>query len=136
MNHEGHEVHKELLECEEWIINRVIGAAIRVHAELGPGLLESVYEHALLIELELARLYARNQVPIPVAYRGRDLGVGFRADIIVSNSLLVELKAVDDLAPIHLAQVITYLKLLSFKRGLLINFNRPLLKGGIRRIAI
>ena len=87
-------------------------------------------------EAEVAGIPARRQVEVPVSYRGRDLGTGFRADIIVADCLLLELKAVEALAPIHIAQVITYLKLLGFKRGYLLNFNVPLLKHGIKRISI
>jgi len=89
-----------------------------------------------MVELEVAGIPARRQVEVPVSYRGRDLGTGFRADIIVADCLLLELKAVEALAPIHIAQVITYLKLLGFKRGYLLNFNVPLLKHGIKRISI
>ncbi len=127
---------KGLKDCNEYLIERVLTAATTVHRELGPGLLESVYEKALVIELTEAGVGARHQVDIPVVYRGRDLGLGFRADIIVDDSLLLELKCVDAFTSVHTAQVITYLRLLQFKRGFLLNFNARLLKQGIKRISI
>jgi GxxExxY protein len=114
----------------------VIGAAIRVHTTMGPGLLESVYEAALALELIDAGFTTARQVEIAVSYRGRDLGTAFRADLIVNDRLLLELKCVDHFHPIHVAQVMTYLKLLRFKRGLLINFNQTRLTDGIKRISI
>ena len=126
----------ELRDCEEHLIDKVLTAATTVHKELGPGLLESVYERALTIELETMGIPAQNQVEIPAVYRGHDLGLGFRADIIVANSLLLEIKSVKELDDVHLAQVLTYLRLLRFKRGYLLNFNSRLLKEGIRRVSI
>src|SRR5919199_4261641 len=129
MNHGEHGEHGEVLDiwdhsrytgiiqCDDALIDRVLTAATLVHRELGPGLLESIYELALMMELGQAGIYARKQVGVPIIYRGHDLGIGFRADIIVCNSLLLELKAVDELNDIHLAQIMTYLKLLRFKRG-------------------
>ena len=125
-----------LIECSEELIDRVPTAATNVHRTLGPGLLESVYELALMIELEEMKIPARRQVEIPVIYQGRDVGVGFRADIIVADCLLLELKSTDAVAPIHLAITINYLKLLRFKRGFILNFNVPLLKNGIKRVSI
>ena len=129
------ESERPIVECSEELIDRVLTAATNVHRELGPGLLESVYEMALMFELETMGIPARRQVEIPVFYRGRDLGVGFRADVIVDNSLLLELKSIETFAPIHLAIVINYLKLLRFKRGFLLNFNVPLMKQGIKRVS-
>ncbi len=126
----------DLKDCDEDLIERIITAAIAVHRSLGPGLLESVYEHALMIELDKAGIPARNQVEIAAQYSGQDLGLGFRADIIVADSLLLEIKSVKELTDLHVAQLITYLKLLGFKRGYLLNFNKKLLKDGIRRISI
>lgn len=107
-----------------------------VHRELGPGLLESVYERALMLELARAGIRAKQQVPIHVIYRGEDLGLGFKADILIEDSLLLELKAVDRLTEIHLAQILSYLKLTNLKRGFLINFNEKLLNRGIKRVSI
>ena len=126
----------ELVVCKDDLIEKVIGAAIEVHRELGPGLLESVYEQALMFELANQGIAARNQVDVPAHYKGHDLGLGFRADIIVEGSLILELKACSELEPIHLAQIMNYQRLLGFKRGLLINFNCKLLKDGIKRVSI
>ena len=122
--------------CDDGLMERVIGAAICVHRELGPGLLESAYEAALMVELERNDIAAKSQVEVPVIYRGSSLGVGFRADVVVEDSLLLELKSVEEFNKIHLAQVINYLKLLKFKKGLLLNFNKRVLKDGIKRISI
>ena len=124
-----------LVECSEELIDHVLTAATNVHRAFGPGLLESVYELALMVELEAMGIPARRQVEVLVHYRGRELGAGFRADIIVDNSLLLELKSVESFAKVHMAIVINYLKLLRFKRGFLLNFNVPLLKDGIKRIS-
>ena len=135
-SHGEHRAHVELKDCSEELIDRVLTAATTVHRELGPGLLESVYKRALMMELAEARIPAEREVEIPVLYRGRELGVGFRADIIVADCLLLELKCIDSVSPIELAQVINYLKLLGFKRGYIINFKRRLLKEGIKRVSI
>ena len=126
----------DLIECDETLIGDVLSAGILVHRELGPGLLESVYEQALLIELVDRGFKARHQVKVPVEYKGRDLGHGFRADLVVEESLLIEIKSVSVLNEVHLAQVMTYLRLLRFKPGLLLNFNQRLLRHGIRRVSI
>ena len=115
------------------LARRVIGAAIEVHRHLGPGFLESVYEEALCVELELREIPFERQRPIGVDYKGHSVGQG-RLDLLVGDRLLIELKAVDRLAPIHNAQVMSYLKATKLHLGLLINFNVPLLKDGIRRI--
>lgn len=126
----------ELIECSEKIIDNVLTAATAVHRELGPGLMEAVYEKALVIELLNAGLRVESQVAVPVFYQGQDLGLGFKVDVLVENSLVLELKAVDKIIDLHVAQLINYLKLLKIKRGYLINFNGNLLKHGIRRISI
>lgn len=126
----------ELKECDEGVIDRVLTAATTVHRELGPGLLETIYENALLIELLNAGVRAESQVAVPVVYRGQDLGLGFRVDILVENSLVLELKSTEKIIDLHVAQLINYLKLLKIKRGYLINFNGSLLKHGIRRVSI
>jgi len=102
---------------------RVVGAAIEVHKTLGPGLLESVYEKCLLQELSLRGINASNQVNIPIEYKGISLETEMRADILIENVLVVELKAVDVILPIHQAQLLTYLNLMKLPKGLLINFN-------------
>jgi GxxExxY protein len=139
MNHGEHGEHggrTELVECSEDLIDRVLTAATTVHMTLGPGLLESVDEAALVMELTEAGIQAERQVEIPVFYRGRNLGLGFRADIVVEKCLLLELKAAERITDVHLAQAINYLKLLRFKRGYILNFNHKLMKEGIKRVSI
>lgn len=111
----------------------VIGAAIEVHRALGPGLLESAYEECLCRELELRGIPFESQRRLPVVYKGLELDCGYRIDILVAEQLVLELKAVEKLEPIHEAQLLTYLRLGGWNVGLLINFNVELLKQGIRR---
>jgi GxxExxY protein len=111
----------------------VIGAAMEVHRHLGPGYLEALYEAALAVELRLRGTSFERQVPVPVFYKGCDIGEG-RLDFLVEKCLLVELKAIDSLAPIHTAQVISCLKATGLHLGLLINFKVPALRSGIRRV--
>lgn len=125
-----------LIEAPEDLIDKVLTAATEVHRELGPGLYENIYQGALVIELGLRGLKAVPEVPVNVTYKGYDLGVGLRADLVVEDMLLLELKAVSELTDSHLAQVITYLKALGFKRGFLLNFHERLLKDGIKRVSI
>jgi GxxExxY protein len=122
--------------CSEVLIEDVLGAALTVHKQLGPGLLESIYRSALSVELNSSGIQALSEVPIPVIYKGRSLGIGYRIDLLVADALVLELKCVESLAPIHTSQLITYLRLLNIKRGLIINFNVRLLKNGIKRISI
>ena len=113
----------------------VIGAAIEVHRILGPGYLESVYEEALALEFSLRQIPFSRQKSVSVVYKGHSVGES-RLDFLVGGCLIVELKAVDALAPIHQAQVISYLKATGLLLGLLINFNVPILKDGIRRVIV
>lgn len=113
---------------------KIIEAAMRVHSELGPGLLESAYEASLLFELHDSGLAAVAQVELPVVYRGVNIDVGYRIDLLVEDTVVVELKAVQELHPIHEAQLISYLKLSGKKVGLLINFNVEHLRDGIKRM--
>lgn len=114
----------------------IIDAAITVHRELGPGLLESVYQACLSKELHLRGIEHQLEVPVPVKYRGERIhSGGFRLDILVKNQIVVELKAVEKVQPVHLKQLLTYLKLADKPLGLLINFNEFLLKNGIMRVA-
>lgn len=112
---------------------RIIGCAIEVHRFMGPGLLESVYEDCLAMELNLKGLQYERQRPVQLEYKGRRLGVDLRIDLLVEDRVVVELKSVEKVLPVHEAQVITYLRLTAKPFGLLINFNVPLLKDGIRR---
>ncbi|MFZ5994883.1 MAG: GxxExxY protein [Thermodesulfobacteriota bacterium] len=112
----------------------VISAAIEVHKILGPGLLESAYEECLCRELELRQIPYERQKDLPIEYKGIKLDCGYRLDVLVENRLVLELKACDALQPIHKAQLLTYLKLTGIKVGLLINFNVPILKQGIKRM--
>lgn len=111
----------------------IIGAAIEVHRLLGPGLLESAYEECLAREFTLRDLRFERQKPIPVVYKDAKLECGYRVDLLVDRRIVVELKAVEALAPIHEAIILTYLRLSGCQLGLLINFNVPVLKDGIRR---
>jgi GxxExxY protein len=119
---------------ENQITEAILGAAIEVHRELGPGLLESAYEHCLCHELSLRGLALERQVELPVKYKGVRLDCGYKMDIVVEDLVIVELKAVDQLTPVHEAQLLTYLKLSKRSVGLLINFNVRLLKEGIKRL--
>ena len=116
------------------ITSKIIGAAIEVHRVLGPGLLESVYEHCLVRELQAEGLRVSRQLALPLVYKGETLEGLFRLDLVVEDQVIVEIKAVEALNEVHLAQVITYLKLTNLSLGLLINFNVALLKQGIRRV--
>ena len=115
------------------ITQQIIGAAIAVHKEFGPGLLESVYEVCLMQEMEENGLKVASQVELPLWYKGKLTDKKFRIDLLVEDEIIVELKAVDSLLPIHEAQLLTYMKLTNKHLGLLINFNVPLLKDGIIR---
>jgi len=115
------------------ITQQIIGAAIVVHKEFGPGLLESVYEVCLMLEMENNGLKVASQVELPLWYKGKLTDKKFRIDLLVEDEIIVELKAVDSLLPIHEAQLLTYMRLTNKHLGLLINFNVPLLKDGIIR---
>ena len=117
------------------LAHSVIGAAIEVHRELGPGFLEHLYEKALCIELTTCEISFARQVAIPMRYKGEEIGEG-RIDLVVDGSLVIELKAADSLLPIHTAQVLSYLRATGLTLGLLINFNVPLLKDGVKRIIL
>ena len=117
------------------ISGEIVDAAIKVHTVLGPGLLESTYEACLMYELINRGLTVRNQVPLPIHYEEVVLEVGYRIDLLVADAVIVELKSVEQIAPIHKAQLLSYLKLSGKKVGLLINFNVDLLKHGIARMA-
>jgi GxxExxY protein len=145
MNNKGTKGQSFGLEIPDWkrvrvpddvelLAKLVVDAVFAVHMELGPGLLESAYEACLSYELRLRGVNHQLQLPVPLNYKGIRIEVGYRADVVVEEKLLVELKTVDQLLPIHTAQVITYLRLKKFSLDLLINFNEVLIKHGIHRV--
>jgi GxxExxY protein len=123
-------------EDDDPLTRSIIGFAIEVHRQLGPGLLESAYEECLCYELRHCGLSFRRQVPLPVVYKAMRLDCGYRIDLVVEERVIIELKTVERLIPIHEAQLLTYLKLSGMRTGLLLNFNSPILKDGIRRMVL
>ena len=119
---------------EDEISHKVIGAAIELHRCLGPGLLESTYEHALAFDLREIGSSIEQQVPVPLIYKEVKLDCGYRIDLVVEKKVIIELKSIDVLAPVHYAQTLTYLRLCDLRLGLLMNFNTVLLKNAIHRI--
>ncbi|SDG79265.1 GxxExxY protein [Psychroflexus sediminis] len=119
---------------ENELATKIIGAAIEVHKQLGPGLLESTYETCLAFELRQIGLDVNQQIALPVIYKDVKLNAGYRIDLLVENKVIIEIKSVEALADIHTAQLLTYLKLKDLKLGLLINFNEVLLKNGLKRV--
>src|SRR5271169_396770 len=128
--------HRETENEKDPRTSSIIGAAIEVHRHLGPGLLESAYEECLCHELHLRGISFQRQVDLPVSYKGLLLGCGYKIDLIVQQEVVLELKAVEKLLPVHDAQLLTYLKLSGKRVGLLIIFNTPLLTRGIKRIVL
>lgn len=124
------------MEFENQITSRIIGCAIKVHTGLGPGLLESAYESCLEYEMKNSGLTVRRQVPMPLIYGEVKLEVGYRLDLLVEERIIVEVKAVDCFHDIHMAQVLTYLKLTGNRLGLLLNFNVPRMKDGVKRVIL
>ncbi len=127
-------IKRQITMSENEISSKIIGAAIAIHKELGPGLLESTYEICLAYELKELGLDVKQQQALPVVYKNVKLNAGYRIDLLIENKVIVEIKSVEALADIHTAQLLTYLKLKEVKLGLLINFNEVLLKNGIKRI--
>ena len=125
----------EFTEIRDPLTEKIIGCAIEVHRVLGPGLLEATYEGALCVELELAGLSFQRQSAVPVTYNNRPVG-DCRLDLIVENSVVIEIKSVDRFDPVFEAQLLTYLKITGIKHGLLLNFNSRLLKDGIKRMVL
>jgi GxxExxY protein len=119
---------------ENEISYKIIGAAIELHKNLGPGLLESAYEHTLAYELRHAGLLVEQQVPVPLVYKEIRMDCGYRLDLLIEKKVIIEIKSIETLAPVHFAQTLTYLKLNNCKLGLLINFNTVVLKESIHRI--
>lgn len=119
---------------ENQIASIIVDCCYHIHIELGPGLLESVYEEVLFYELTSKGLTVEKQKPLPVIWKNLKLNLGFRTDLIVNNKVIIEIKSVEEIHPVHPKQVLTYLRLTDLKLGLLINFNSPLIKTGITRI--
>lgn len=119
---------------ENEISYKIIGAALEIHKNIGPGLLESAYENALAFDLREMGFDVNQQVAMPFIYKDIQLEVGYRIDLTVNNKVLIEIKSVENMAPVHFAQTLTYLKLSGMKLGLLVNFNTNVLKEGIHRI--
>jgi GxxExxY protein len=120
----------------EFLSREIIGAAIEVHKVLGPGMLESAYEECLVYELKQKCFNLKKQQPIAISYKDIKLEYGYRIDILVENQIIVELKSIDALTPIHTAQILTYMRFADIKIGLLINFNVTILKNGIKRYVL
>ena len=118
------------------ITHEIIGAAIEVHRVIGPGLLETAYQQCLAREMNLRKMTFQEQIRLPVEYKGMQVDCGYRLDFLVAEEVVVELKTVEKLQPIHQAQILTYMKLGHWKTGLLINFHTPVLKEGIRRFVL
>lgn len=119
---------------ENELSNKIIGIALRVHSNLGPGLLESAYKECLFFEISKAGFYVEKEKPMPLIYEDVKLDCGYRIDLLIENKLVIEIKSVEALNDVHLAQTLTYLRLGNFKLGLLINFNVAHLKNGIKRV--
>ena len=116
------------------LTNEIIGSAIEVHRNLGPGLLESTYEECMAFELQKRDLFVKRQYVIPIIYKGIKLNQSYRIDLLVNNEVIVELKSIRKIEPIHNAQLLTYLKLANKRYGLLMNFNVPILRHGVKRL--
>ncbi|MDK2955837.1 MAG: hypothetical protein PWQ57_1333 [Desulfovibrionales bacterium] len=130
-SHEGAKTRRK--EVEE-VASIVVDTALQLHRDLGPGLLESVYEAVLAMMLEKRGLKVERQKPVPIAYQGIEINEGFRLDLLVDDQLIVELKSVEQVHPVHPKQLLTYLRLMNLPLGLLINFGSPLLKDGLQRV--
>ena len=127
---------EKITEREELIAEKIVEAAYKVHKALGPGLLERVYEVCFCHELKQAGLSYQKQVDIPIKYDGIDFDEGLRIDVLVEDLVICELKAVDEMNPVYMAQVLSYLKLTGKRLGFLINFNVPVIKNGIKRVVL
>jgi GxxExxY protein len=135
----NHLAHKEAEAGQfdvEVLMAEIVDAGLKVHRALGPGLLESVYQHCLAYELGRRGIAARTQVALPIVYDDVRLDAGYRLDIVVEDAIIIEIKAVDELTRLHEAQILTYLKLSGYRLGFLMNFNVPLFKRGLRRMAL
>lgn len=134
--HRGTVAQRNRLEEVNKITENIIKCAIEVHRNLGPGLLESIYEECLCKEFDLNNIEYKRQKELPIIYKNDELSIKYRIDIIVENSVIVEVKCVESILPVHQAQLLTYLKLTGMKIGLILNFYTELLKKGIKRVAL
>jgi len=125
--------HSDILDINK-TTESIIGAAIEVHRHLGPGLLESAYEECLCEELSLRKILFKRQIALPVTYKSKKLDIGYRIDLLVKDEVVVELKTVESILPIHEAQTLTYMRLGGWHVGLILNFNVTILKNGIKRL--
>jgi GxxExxY protein len=132
--HQESQAHQGVTLALDQLASVVVDAGLKVHRTLGPGLLESVYEHCLARELELRGVASRRQVGIPIVYEGMTLEAGYRLDLLVGDAIVIEVKAVEALTRLHEAQMLTYLRLSNKRLGFLMNFNVPLFRDGLRRI--
>ena len=136
-DHKGHEVHEDRPHGDVEVTARaIVDSGLTVHRALGPGLLESVYEHCLAHELTLRGLTVHRQLSLPVSYRDIQLDAGYRVDLLVEDAVIVEIKAVEAFSRLHEAQLLTYLKLSGYRMGFLMNFNVRLFKEGLRRFVL
>jgi len=119
---------------EDRIAREVVDSAVKLHKHFVPGIYETVYEPVLIHELKKRNLTTRNQIPVPLVYEGTDFGVAFKMDVVVSELVILELKSIDKLEPVHFKQLLTYLRLTGLRLGLLINFGEAVLKNGIHRV--
>jgi GxxExxY protein len=120
----------------ERVATQIVDAAFKIHEKLGPGLLESAYQVVMIYELEKRGLRVQKEVPLPVVYEEVRLDAGYRLDLVVNECVIVEIKAVEKVHPVHEAQLLTYLKLTGYRLGILINFNTKLIKDGIKRVVL
>lgn len=135
-NHEAHQGHEGPSAQVEGVARTLIDAGLKVHKALGPGLLESAYEHCLAYELEARGLKVGRQLPVPIIYETVKLDAGYRLDLLVEDEIIVEVKSVDALTRVHEAQLLTYLRLSKRRLGFLLNFNTVLFKDGVRRFVL
>ena len=136
MDHQAHQAHQEVAGGIDRIARTIVDAGLRVHKTLGAGLLESAYEQCLAYELTSRGLTLQRQVALPIVYHGVKLDAGYRLDLLVENSIIVEIRAVEALTRLHGAQMLTYLKLSGMRLGLLMNFNVAFFKDGVKRFAL
>jgi GxxExxY protein len=134
--HEDHKGHEGLTARSEMLARAIVDAGLKVHRTLGPGLLESAYEHCLAQELRTRGVSLRRQVAMPIVYDGVKLNAGYRLDMVVEEAIIIEIKAIDALTRVHEAQILTYLRLSGLRMGFLMNFNVVLFKQGLKRLVL